>query len=240
MISSAPSWMRTLGGGARAVRRAVGVLGHERDGRIVEIEQRELGGLLQCLGHGRGRARADDRQEQRDLDRAGRAGDGAGPGPARPPARRAASATKERRRPGVASTSLQRSEADDRSCLEAAWPLCSKSRGRRNSRVPWSLAAVVWPTHVPPGLQTCPPLGPARPSSAAAIMAQIVMDGESTIARKVWRLAPAGLARCGSRRGATFSETVRMQDRSKQDPDASCAWSSARGRGAGRSDRRGR
>ena len=63
---------RTLRGCARAVRRALGVLRHERNRRIVEIEQRKLGSLLQRLGDGGRVARAGERQKQRDLHRAGR------------------------------------------------------------------------------------------------------------------------------------------------------------------------
>jgi hypothetical protein len=44
---------RALRGSLRSRWRALGVFWHERDGRVVEIEQRKLGSLLQRLGHGR-------------------------------------------------------------------------------------------------------------------------------------------------------------------------------------------
>ena len=72
MINSAPSWI-ALCAAACAVRRALGVLRHERDRRIVEIEQRKLG-VLQRLGDRRRVARAGKGQKQRDLHRTGRCG----------------------------------------------------------------------------------------------------------------------------------------------------------------------
>ena len=74
MISSAPSWIALCAAACAPVRRALGVFRHERDRRIVEIEQRKLGRLLQRLGDGGRVARAGERQEQSDLHRAGRAG----------------------------------------------------------------------------------------------------------------------------------------------------------------------
>ena len=72
-------------GNPRTLGRTLGVLGDQRHVRIVEVEQRELGRLLQRLGHRGRRARGADRQQHRDLDGAGRAGDAGGAGPIPPP-----------------------------------------------------------------------------------------------------------------------------------------------------------
>ena len=82
---------RAFRGDPRALGRALGVLGDQRHVRIVEVEQGELGRLLQRLGHGGRRARGADRQQHRDLDGAGRAGDAGGARTDPAAARRAAS-----------------------------------------------------------------------------------------------------------------------------------------------------
>ena len=57
-----------LGGGLGAFRRALVVLDDELQGRVVALEQGELGRLLQALADQTRLAGRRDRQDQRDLD----------------------------------------------------------------------------------------------------------------------------------------------------------------------------
>ena len=100
-----------LRGKPRAVWRAPGVLGDQRHIGVVEVEQRQLGCLLQRLGHRRRRARRGDGQQQRDLYTAGRAGDAGGTG-TKPAARRAAGGEQDRHAQ-ARQRELQRSQPID-------------------------------------------------------------------------------------------------------------------------------